>query len=259
MAVTAYTGGRETQSGRRPVVPTGEGQPFHTILLVEDATDLARVIARELQGAGYVVMHVTDGESALKQHAALQPDLVILDWMLPGLDGLEVLRRLRGRATTPVLMLTARDEEADRVLGLELGADDYLTKPFSMRELLARVRALLRRMEHLRRLMAEDRYDGPPLLRCGALNVYAEARLATLAGGSLDLSRTEFDLLCLFLRHPGRAFSRDYILDVVWGEEYVTGDRSVDNAVLRLRKKLGSMGDNVETVWGVGYRWRDRP
>lgn len=236
-----------------------EGQPFHTVLLVEDAADLARVVARELKGAGYVVMHVADGESALEQHAALQPDLVILDWMLPGLDGLEVLRRLRARAPTPVLMLTARDEEADRVLGLELGADDYLTKPFSMRELLARVRALLRRIEHARRMMAEDRRDGPALLRSGALNVYTEARLATLSGEQLDLSRTEFDLLCLFLRHPGRAFSRDYVLDVVWGEEYVTGDRSVDNAVLRLRKKLDTMGDCIETVWGVGYRWKDKP
>jgi DNA-binding response OmpR family regulator len=236
-----------------------EAQSFHTILLVEDATDLARVIARELQGAGYVVSHTADGEAALKQHAALQPDLVILDWMLPGLDGLEVLRRLRARAPTPVLMLTARDEEADRVLGLELGADDYLTKPFSMRELLARVRALLRRLEHVRQMMADDRREGPALLRCGPLHVYTDTRLATLAGVQLDVSRTEFDLLCLFLRHPGRAFSRDYILDVVWGEEYVRGDRSVDNAVLRLRKKLGTMGDAIETVWGVGYRWGDTP
>ena len=124
------------------------------------------------------------------------------------------------------------------------------------RELLARVRALLRRMDTIRQMMAEDRYDGPPLLRSGDLHVYTEARLATLAGTPLDLSRTEFDLLTLFMRHPGRAFSRDYILDVVWGAEYVTGDRSVDNAVLRLRKKIGPMGDSIETVWGVGYRWR---
>jgi DNA-binding response OmpR family regulator len=232
-----------------------EGPALQTILLVEDATDLAGVIARELKGAGYVVVRVADGESVLRQHAALQPDLVILDWMLPGLDGLEVLRRLRARAPTPVLMLTARDDEADRVLGL--GADDYITKPFSMRELLARVRALLRRLEHVRRMMADDHHEGPALLRSGTLNAYTEACLATLSGEPLDLSRTEFDLLCLFLRHPGRAFSRDYILDAVWGEEYVTGDRSVDNAVLRLRKKIGSMGDNIETVWGVGYRWRD--
>lgn len=235
-----------------------DSESLHTVLLVEDAGDLARVVGRELKGAGYVVVHAVDGESALRQHAALQPDLVILDWMLPGLDGLEVLRRLRARAPTPVLMLTARDDEADRVLGLELGADDYITKPFSMRELLARVRAILRRLEHVRRMMAEDRREGPALLRSGALHAYTEARLATLSGEPLDLSRTEFDLLCLFLRHPGRAFSRDYILDVVWGEAYVTGDRSVDNAVLRLRKKLGMVGDSIETVWGVGYRWRDK-
>lgn len=235
---------------------TEEDPPLHTILLIEDATDLARVIARELKGAGYVVVHVTDGESGLRQHAALQPDLVILDWMLPGLDGLEVLRRLRAHAPTPVLILTARNEGADQMLGLELSADDYITKPFSMRELLARVQALMRRLEHARRMMADDRREGPALLRSGTLYIYTEARLATLAGEPLDLSRTEFDVLCLFLRHPGRAFSRDYILDVVWGEEYVSGDRSVDNVVLRLGKKIGPMGDRIETVWGVGYRWR---
>jgi DNA-binding response OmpR family regulator len=195
----------------------------------------------------------------LRQHAALQPDLVILASMLPNLDGLEVLRRLRAHAPTPVLLLTARDEEVDGGLGLELGADDYITTPFSMRELLARVRALLRRLEHVRRMMADDRREGPTLLRSGTLYAYTEAHLATLASEPLDLSRIEFDLLCLFLRHPGRAFSRDYILDVVWGEAYVTGDRSVDNAVLRLRKKIGPMGDRIETVWRVGYRWRGTP
>ena len=229
----------------------------HAILLVEDASDLARVVVRELEGAGYAVTHVADGRAALAAHAALRPDLVILDWMLPGLDGLEVLRRVRASAPTPVLMLTARDEEADRVLGLELGADDYMVKPFSMRELLARVRALLRRMDHIASMLASDRDAAPAALCSGDLSLDTEAHLATLAGQRLDLTRTEFDLLSLLLRHPNRAFSRDYILDIVWGEAYIAGDRSVDNAVLRLRKKIGAMGARIETVWGVGYRWRE--
>jgi DNA-binding response OmpR family regulator len=225
-----------------------------TILLVEDAPDLARTIERELAAGGYEILHAADGVTALHMAASRQPDLVILDWMLPGLDGLQVLRRVRQTSAVPVLMLTARAEEADRVVGLEVGADDYLTKPFSMRELLARVHALLRRIEHVQAILAADqRGDTAPVAR-GPLRLDPAARLATLDGAPLDLSRTEFDLLHLFMRNPGRAFSRSYLLDTVWGEDYVTGDRSVDNAVLRLRKKLGAWGEAIETVWGVGYR-----
>jgi DNA-binding response OmpR family regulator len=227
-----------------------------TLLLVEDTPDLAHVIINELEGAGYQVLHAPDGLTALDLHAAHQPALVILDWMLPQLDGLEVLRRLRQTSPTPVLMLTARGEEIDRVVGLEVGADDYLTKPFSMRELLARVRALLRRLELMRQTLQADRQgDDAPITR-GPLSLHPTAHQATLHGETLDLSRTEFALLHLLLRNPGRAFSRAYLLDTVWGENYVTGDRSVDNAVLRLRKKLGPLGQDIETVWGVGYRLR---
>ena len=229
---------------------------MHTILLVEDALDLARVIARELEAAGYQVQHAADGRSALTLYTQHQPDLVILDWMLPELDGLEVLRRLRQSSAVPVLMLTARDEELDRVLGLELGADDYLTKPFSMRELIARVRALLRRIAHVEQILSADRAAGGVPLRYGTLYLDPQAHQATLDDAPLDLSPTEFDLLHLLMRNPGRAFSRDYLLDAVWGQVYVGGDRSVDNAVMRLRKKLGPLGKAVETVWGVGYRLR---
>ncbi len=229
---------------------------MHTLLLVEDALDLARVIARELEAAGYQVLHAGDGLSALKMFAERQPDLVILDWMLPELDGLEVLRRLRQSSAVPVLMLTARDEELDRVLGLEVGADDYLTKPFSMRELIARVRALLRRIAHVEQILSADRAAGGAPLRYGALYLDPQAHRVTLDDVPLDLSPTEFDLLHLLLRNPGRAFSRDYLLDAVWGEVYVGGDRSVDNVVMRLRKKLGPLGEAIETVWGVGYRLR---
>src|SRR6266566_3315414 len=137
-------------------------------------------------------------------------------------------------------MLTARGEEADRVVGLELGADDYLTKPFSMRELVARVRALLRRAELVQQILKAD----------------STAADGSLTRDLLDLSPTEFSLLHLLLRSPGRAFSRTYLLDTVWGETYIGGDRSVDNTVLRLRKKLGPMGEAIETVWGIGYRLR---
>ena len=213
------------------------------ILLVEDAADLAQVISRELEAAGYEVAHAADGLAALVLHAQHQPDLIILDWMLPKLDGLEVLRQIRQSASgaVPVLMLTARDEEADRVIGLEVGADDYLTKPFSMRELLARVRALLRRIAHVQQILDADRQPATSAVRCGRLYLEPETYTATLDGEPLNLTRTEFELLHLFMRNPGRAFSRSYLLDAVWGENYVTGDRSVDNAVLRLRKKLGKL------------------
>jgi DNA-binding response OmpR family regulator len=227
-----------------------------TILLVEDALDLARVIVRELEAAGYEVLHAGDGVAALQLHASRQPDLVILDWMLPRLDGLEVLRQIRQSSATPVLMLTARDEEADRVIGLEVGADDYLTKPFSMRELIARVRALLRRIERARQVLEADRTGSDAVINYSLLRLDPEAYQATLADAPLDLTRTEFELLHLLLRNPGRAFSRSYLLDMVWGETYVIGDRSVDNAILRLRRKLGDLGEAIETVWGIGYRLR---
>jgi DNA-binding response OmpR family regulator len=227
-----------------------------TILLVEDAPDLAQVVARELQAAGYRVVQAGDGERAVTLHASLRPDLVILDWMLPGLDGLEVLRRIRRSAATPVLMLTARGEEADRVIGLEVGADDYLTKPFGMRELLARVRALLRRLDLLREVLESDRHADPAPISYEALRLHPSDYAATCEGTPLELTRTEFELLHLLLRNPGRAFSRTYLLDTVWGEDYVTGDRSVDNAILRLRKKLGPLEGAIETVWGIGYRLR---
>jgi DNA-binding response OmpR family regulator len=227
-----------------------------TVLLVEDTRVLVNAISAELQAAGYQVIHTPDGSEALRLHQQHQPDLVILDWGLPGLDGLEVLRRLRQVAATPVLMLTGRDEEADRVLGLEVGADDYLTKPFSMRELVARVRAALRRVELIRQAISAGRPADDAPLQDGPLYVDPRAHRATLEGQALQLTRTEFLLLHVLMQHPGRAFSRNDLLDAVWGQDYVEGDRAVDNAVLRLRNKLGPLSTAIETVWGVGYRWR---
>jgi DNA-binding response OmpR family regulator len=172
------------------------------------------------------------------------------------MNGLDVLRNIRQSSATPVLMLTARSEEADRVIGLEVGADDYLTKPFSMRELVARVRAMLRRNEMIRQVLNADRHDAAYLLTHGPLRLDPQTHIVTLNGNELDLSLTEFSLLQLLLRSPGRAFSRAYLIETLWSETYVGGDRSVDNVVLRLRKKLGPVGDAIETVWGVGYRLR---
>lgn len=226
------------------------------ILLVEDASDLAQVIVREFETAGFEVIHASDGEVALELHASQQPDAIILDWMLPELDGLEVLRRVRQTSATPVLMLTARDEVVDRVVGLEVGADDYLTKPFSMRELLARVQALLRRFELFQQMVKADRDEPLVKISRDSLLLDPVAHLVSLDGEPIDLSPTEFNLLHLLLRNPGRTFSRAYLLDMVWGERFIGGDRSVDNAILRLRKKLSPMSEAIETVWGVGYRWR---
>jgi DNA-binding response OmpR family regulator len=227
-----------------------------TILLVEDEVGLAQFIAQELEQQGYRVLHAGDGLAALHLHQQRQPDLVILDWMIPALDGLEVLRRLRQTSPAPVLMLTARADESDRVIGLELGADDYLTKPFGMRELVARVRALLRRMERVRQVCNEDRERNTLFVRYGNLTLEPGQHQATVEGKPVDLTPTEFGLLHLLLRNPGRVFSRTYLLETIWDEVYIEGDRSVDNAMLRLRKKLGALGDSIETVWGVGYRLR---
>ena len=224
------------------------------ILLVEDAQDLAQAICRELEAEGFDVMHAPDGVYALEVFEQRAPDLVILDWMLPRMDGLEVLRHMRARSPVPVLMLTARGGEIDRVVGLEVGADDYLTKPFSMRELIARVRALLRRIAHVQQILEADRQPGAEPLIYGELHIDPGRYQAQVGDAELELTRTEFDLLCLLARYPGRAFSRAYLLDTVWGENYIPGDRSVDNAILRLRKKLGGLGEAIETVWGVGYR-----
>jgi len=225
-----------------------------TILLVEDELEMARVVRRELQANGYRVVHAADGVAALDLNDREDPDLVILDWMLPTLDGLEVLRRIRQRSTVPILMLTARGEEVDRVIGLEVGADDYLPKPFGMRELVARVRALFRRIAHVQEIMEQDRREARDAVQYGPLQLDPQAYTATRVGEALSLTRTEFDLLHLMMRNPGRAFSRAYLLDTVWGQNYVSGDRAVDNAILRLRKKLGDLGEAIETVWGIGYR-----
>lgn len=223
-----------------------------TILVVEDERDLNKLLRRHLEDEGHSVVQVFDGPSAILAIQQERPDLVILDWMLPGLDGLEVCRRARRLSVVPILMLTARSEEIDRVLGLEVGADDYLTKPFGIRELLARTRSLLRRVELDREASAAE--TGPPVVTSGSLRVDLPQHVVSIEGRTVELTPKEFDLLALLARYPGRAFGRDYLMEKVWGFENSGSDRTVDTHVLRLRKKLGPVGDRLETVWGVGYR-----
>jgi DNA-binding response OmpR family regulator len=227
------------------------------VLVVEDEVDLNNVIRDQLVADGHSVEQAFDGRAAVSAVGRQVPDLVILDWMLPDLDGLAVCREVRRRHVVPIIMLTARGEEIDRVLGLEVGADDYVTKPFGMRELLARVRAMLRRVDlDLRdRAAAPDGGRQEPPITVGPLVLDVAGHTAIVDGEPMSLTPTEFQLLHLLVANPGRAFSREYLLERLWSGEYEGQDRSVDTHVARLRRKLGSLGAQIVTVWGVGYRF----
>jgi DNA-binding response OmpR family regulator len=230
-----------------------------TILVAEDERDLNNLVRRHLEDEGHRVVQAFDGPNAILAVQRDHPDLVILDWMLPRLDGLEVCRRVRRESIVPILMRTARSEEVDRVLGLEVGADDYVTKPFSIRELLARVRAMFRRADLLRDAVSGE--ANPPALVEGPLEIDVGRHVVTVDSRPIDLTPKEFDLLAFLVRNAGRAFGRDYLLEKVWGYESAGVDRTIDTHILRLRKKLGPIGARIETVWGVGYRFaksRDR-
>ncbi len=226
------------------------------ILVVEDEVALNNLIQKELLAEGHIVRQAFDGSAALLMAEESPPQLVILDWMLPGLDGLAVCRQLRQSHLMPIIMLTARAEEVDRVMGLEVGADDYVVKPFGMRELLARTRAALRRVELDSRSgsSAAGEVGEAPIIR-GPLRLDRGAHNANLNGVRLTLTPKEFELLALFAANPGRAFNREFLIDRVWGGDFEGYDRAVDNHIRGLRKKLGSFGDSIETVWGVGYRF----
>jgi DNA-binding response OmpR family regulator len=233
-----------------------------SILVVEDERDLNDLVARHLRQEGHTVVQAYDGPDGLLAVATAKPDLVVLDWMLPGLDGIAVCRKIRENYLVPVLMLTARAEEADVVLGLEVGADDYLSKPFSMRELMARVRAMLRRVELDLKAApagAAAAAGDAETVEVGPIAVTPAMRTATVHGTELELTPKEFDLLALFARNPGRAFSRDYLLERIWTNEYEVTDRTVDTHVQRLRKKLGDDADLIRTVWGIGYKLQAPP
>ena len=215
-----------------------------TILVVEDEATIASSVAARLRKEGFEVEIATDGPAAVDRARSLLPDLVILDVMLPGLDGLEVCRQIQQDRPVPVLMLTARDSETDVLVGLGIGADDYMTKPFSPRELVARVKALLRRVER-----RPSPSSGP--LRVGDLEIDPARRQVRRAGRAVDLTRTEFDLLHTLASRPGVVHSRERLLADVWGWRDTSGARTVDSHVRGLRRKLGT--DAIRTVQGVGY------
>ncbi|OAH14868.1 response regulator transcription factor [Streptomyces jeddahensis] len=231
--------------------------PASHVLVVDDDPTVAEVVTGYLTRAGHTVDLAQDGPTALDRAAAHWPDLVVLDLMLPGMDGLEVCRRIRAKGPVPVIMLTARGDEDDRILGLEVGADDYVTKPFSPRELVLRVESVLRRSRTAASASAAaDARPPAGLLRAAGLTVDPVARRATKGGVELALTVREFDLLAFFLRHPGRAFGREELMREVWGWDF--GDLStVTVHVRRLRSKIETDPARpglIQTVWGVGYR-----
>jgi two-component system, OmpR family, response regulator len=228
-----------------------------TILVVEDDANLLDLLRHNLLREGYEVVTARDGESGLAAARADKPDLLILDIMLPRLDGIEVCRILRKEMSVPILMLTAKTGEIDKVVGLEMGADDYVTKPFSLRELLARIKAMLRRSELMREDLERTAGPGQGVLHAGDLTIDLERHVVSRDDRDISLSPREFDLLAFLARSPRRAFSRDHLLEKVWGYDYSGDTRTVDVHVRWLRQKIETDPAHPElllTVRGVGYK-----
>jgi DNA-binding response OmpR family regulator len=224
-----------------------------TILVVDDEARIVKLVRDYLERAGFAVLTAGDGETALAMARRERPDLVVLDLMLPGVDGLDVCRRLRQESGVPIIMLTARVEEADRIVGLEMGADDYVTKPFSPGELVARVRATLRR--------ARGEIGQPTFIRAGDVELDAATLTTTVAGQPVDLTPTEFELLATLARHPGRIWSREQLLEAVHGVAFESYDRSIDSHIKNIRRKIEPDPRRpryIQTVYGVGYRFGER-
>ena len=220
------------------------------ILIVEDDAQLRSALATGLREEGYVTDESGDGDDGAYQACVSEYDLIVLDVTLPGRDGFSVCHELREAGVKAgVLMLTARDAVEDRINGLDAGADDYLTKPFSLREFLARVRAMLRRA----RITLDE--SKPDLIKVGRFELDTQARAVRIEEKLTDLTPREYELLLMLARHPGRTFTRDYLLERIWGTGFEGSDRVVDTTVVRLRRKLGEEGERVVSVWGVGYRF----
>lgn len=224
------------------------------ILIVEDERDIVELLRYNLQEADYEVDVVRNGADALQRAVDNPPDLILLDLMLPEVDGLIVCRLLKNDPRTkniPIVMLTAKTDEQDRVTGLELGADDYITKPFSTKEVVLRINAVLRR------LRASSESDEENQIQTHGVTIDLDKHQVLSEDEAIDLTATEFKLITLFARSPGRVFTRDILMDVIWGQEYYGIDRTVDTHVSRLRRKLGDLGKQIETVYGVGYRLKE--
>jgi two-component system alkaline phosphatase synthesis response regulator PhoP len=224
------------------------------ILVVDDESKIVKLVRAYLEQAGYSVVVAEDGQTALIQARREKPDLVVLDLGLPAIDGLDVARTLRREGDTPIIMLTARVDDTDRIIGLELGADDYVTKPFNPRELVARVRAVLRR--------TSGSAPTAEILRAGEIVLDVGGHQVNLTGKPLDLTPTEFDLLLVLMQNAGRAFTRLDLLDRVQGDAYEGYERTIDAHIKNLRAKLGDDPRHpryVQTVYGVGYKFEERP
>jgi two-component system alkaline phosphatase synthesis response regulator PhoP len=225
--------------------------PKETILVVDDQANILALAKMYLEKEGYQVETAADGAEALRKKDEINPALMVLDLMLPEVDGWEVCRRVRANSDLPIIMLTARDDDVDKIVGLELGADDYLTKPFNPRELVARVKAVLRRTV---------RTEQPgQVLHIGDLTIDPARREATVAGKRVPLRTKEFDLLLALVEHKGIVLSRDQLLDQVWGFDFAGQTRTVDVHIAHLRDKLAESELEIETVWGVGYKLVDQP
>ena len=223
-----------------------------TVLVVEDELKIARLIRDYLEGAGFGVLEAADGQTAISMARSHRPDMIVLDLGLPGMDGLDVTRRLRETSSVPIIMVTARVEETDRIVGLELGADDYLTKPFSPKELVARIRAVLRR--------ADATLGGGEQIRAGDVTLDIPKRRVTVRGAEVELTATEFDLLLTMARNPGRIYTRAQLLDQVHGVAFDSYERSIDAHIKNIRRKVEANPRKpalVLTVYGVGYRFAD--
>lgn len=227
------------------------------ILLVEDERSIAEGLKISLESEGFAVAWARDGNEALSAWERTHPDLIVLDLMLPGISGTEVCRTIRARSDVPIIMLTARDTEVDRVVGLEIGADDYLTKPFSTRELIARIRAILRRAPQAGSAAAVDEQ---PIEACG-VRVDRSRHEVTVEGRPLELPPKEFDLLAVLVEYAGRVLTRNQLIDEVWGSDYVGDTKTLDVHIRRLRGRIEDDPQDprrIRTVRGVGYRFADR-
>ncbi|MBC8264031.1 MAG: response regulator transcription factor [Anaerolineales bacterium] len=217
-----------------------------TILAIDDEKHIVELARLYLEKEGYLVEDAYDGAEALAKIKSLQPALVVLDLMLPEIDGWEVCRRIRGESDVPIIMLTARDDDVDKIVGLEMGADDYLTKPFNPRELVARVRAVLRR------------YEKPPrleqVIKIGQVTIDSQRREVTVGDEPVKLRTKEFDLLLALAQHKGIVLSRDQLLDLAWGFDFYGQTRTVDIHIAHLRDKLAGSDLVIDTVWGIGYK-----
>lgn len=219
------------------------------ILVIDDEKNIANAIVYALKREGYTVEAAYDGEEALRRFDLFKPDAIILDVMMPGIDGYEVLKQLENRAPVGIIMLTAKEDIVNKILGLELGADDYITKPFDMRELLARLRSLLRRLQV--KVGGQEQVE----IQINGLMLNLQQRKAVAGEKLLDMTPKEFDLLALLTANPERVYTRDQLLDIIWGMEYIGGTRTVDIHIQRVRKKLGpEYQDILQTIHGVGYK-----